>query len=646
MVTADVTLPIASNTQSIEVTDVGVTLDTTTTQIESSFTTKETQDIPVDSAPGGVLNLSLLTAGVTSSGGSGQGNGPAVGGQRPRNNNFTIEGLDNNNLSSTGQLVSVPNDAVASFSLLQDQFSAEYGHSSGGQFNTIVLSGTNSFHGRAYEYFQNRNLNAIDTLVALQTPAGKSPSNPRYDNNRFGGQIGGPIIKNKLFFFGNFEYNPVGNAAVPAGTVEAPTAAGYATLATIPGVNQTNVAVLKQFEPLASASDGLATCTAKTPHSCVNGVPVDEGLISLIAPSYTNTKAGVGSIDYDIGTNDQFRGRYIYNGVNSINAGAQLPAFAFQVPTKYHLVTMSEYHTFSPNLYNEIRAGYNHYATITNPTQANFPGLTAFPKISIAETNLEMGPTASPGSTFQGLYSLVENLGWVRGNHNFKFGVEGRKWIAGSSSETRIYGEYDYLTLSRYVLDLPPDSLGERTVNGIYSSNQNAVYWYANDSWRLRSNLTANLGVRYEFNGEPSGDKLEALNIAASVPGLISFANPHPQYRDYAPRIGIAYSPGKSGRTSIRAGFNIAYDIRADGPDSQGLPPQVAADCRVGNALSSTCIYTNGAGFLANGGIQQPLPLGFSTPIQPLLPRKPALLFRLPATIRWSNHTLNRGPSA
>src|SRR5207237_7929847 len=135
--------------------------------------------------------------------------GPAVGGQRPRDNNFTIEGVDNNDKGVTGPIIYVPNDAVENFTVLQNQFSPEFGHSAGGQFNTSIKSGTNSFHGVAYEYFQNKNLNAIDNLVALNTNPPDSPKNPRFDNNRFGGQVGGPIIKNKVFFFVNYEYNPI-----------------------------------------------------------------------------------------------------------------------------------------------------------------------------------------------------------------------------------------------------------------------------------------------------------------------------------------------------------------------------------------------------------------------------------------------------
>ena len=156
------------------------------------------------------------------------GTGPSVGGQRPRNNNFTIEGVDNNSGSVTGPLVTVPNDAVAEFTFLQNQFSADFGHSSGGQFNQVVKSGTNQFHGSAYDYLLNRNLNAADNLNAVEG----IPLHPRFDNNRFGGTFGGPIKKNKLFFFVNYEYNPIGTIGA-TGTVCAPTAAGYNTINSI-----------------------------------------------------------------------------------------------------------------------------------------------------------------------------------------------------------------------------------------------------------------------------------------------------------------------------------------------------------------------------------------------------------------------------
>src|SRR6185437_1626774 len=163
--TLNVTLTPGATSETIEVSGVAATIDTTSPQLQTTYDEKFAQDLAVTSAGGlgaGVLNLSLLSPGVTQSSSLGLGAGPSVGGQRPYNNNFTVEGVDNNNKAVTGNLITVPNDAVENFTLLANQFDTEFGHSSGGQFNTTIRSGTNTFHGSLYEYFRNRNLNAVD----------------------------------------------------------------------------------------------------------------------------------------------------------------------------------------------------------------------------------------------------------------------------------------------------------------------------------------------------------------------------------------------------------------------------------------------------------------------------------------------------
>ncbi len=170
--TANFTLQVGGTTQTVEVKEAAATIDTTTAQVQQTFGSEQMAELPMASSGSGVLNLALLNAGVSTAGAVGAGMGPTVGGQRPRNNNFTIEGIDNNNGSVTGPLVTLPNDAVAEFTVLQNQFSPEFGHSSGGQFNQIVKSGTNEIHGSAYEYLENRNLNAADNLsVHRRQPA-------------------------------------------------------------------------------------------------------------------------------------------------------------------------------------------------------------------------------------------------------------------------------------------------------------------------------------------------------------------------------------------------------------------------------------------------------------------------------------------
>src|SRR5437867_1153353 len=234
-VTANLTLNVGGVTAQVQVTESPALINTTNAQVQSTYTGLMASELPLAANPsgGGIINLSLTGAGVTSSGGVGVGTGPAIGGNRPRNNNFMIEGADNNRKDVTGPILDLPPDSIVEFTVLQNQFSAEFGHSSGGQFNTVLKSGTNEIHGVAYEYFQNRKLNAIDEASKRQfTPTAARPTltKPRFDQNTVGGAIGGPIIKNKLFAFGDYDYNPLGQESVPSAPVLAPTAAGYSAL--------------------------------------------------------------------------------------------------------------------------------------------------------------------------------------------------------------------------------------------------------------------------------------------------------------------------------------------------------------------------------------------------------------------------------
>ena len=248
-----------------------------------------------------MYNLALLGAGVSTSGGVGQGFGPAVAGQRPDNNSFFLDGSSNNNYYDPAPLAYVSTDAIGEFTLLQNQFAPEFGGGSGGIFNALVKSGTNQIHGSIYEYLQNRNLNAVNALDAV---AGYT-SNPRYDNNRLGATIGGPIIKNKLFYFGNFEYNPIGFSAVPGSPLFAPTAAGYSTLAASRESARPIWRNFKSMFPRRPTNDqGDIT---------VQGTQIPIGSISFNNPAYTNNYDALVSLDYNISDKDQLRGRWIYN---------------------------------------------------------------------------------------------------------------------------------------------------------------------------------------------------------------------------------------------------------------------------------------------------------------------------------------------
>ena len=631
--TADIQTSIAGSATTVEVTGQAATIDTTTANIGSTFESKEIADSPTTSTGSGVLNLSLLNAGVATTGGIGVGSGPSVSGQRPRNNNFTVEGVDNNSLSVTGPLIQIPNDAVEQFTVLQNDFSPEFGHSSGGQFNQTVKSGTNQFHGKLYEYFQNRNLNAENSQDALsQVSNGEKPFVPRYDNNRFGGQFGGPIIKNKLFFFTDWEYNPVGLTG-SASTACAPTAAGYATLgALFPG---NNLATLQKYVAPAgsqatSPSDicsgagynftgglvGFSQVTPGTPStlwgSGTSFVNIPIGDVGFNGPYYYNSLNTANSFDWNISEKDQLRGRLGYTRYSAIDNAAQDPTFWDTTPQRYWLATLSEYHNFSPNVNNELRGGFNRYAQAYPTGSQTFPGLNVFPNLQFYELNgLQLGPDGNaPQETIQNMYQFVDNVSWVKGKHSFKFGGEFRWYISPQTFTQRVRGDYEWNYLSDYLNDYSPNpnqgDFAERSAgNVVYYGNRKAVYWYAGDTWRVTPKFTFTYGVRYEWTGEPlAATTLQPLNSISNVPGLVSFGAPTTQKANFMPRVGLAYAPDPN--TSIRAGFTMANDVLFDNLGILSLPPQVQQTCDTlppgGGGQSASCFWSYN-NFLASGGL-------------------------------------------
>ena len=606
--TLNLTLTLGATNETIEVSGVAPTIDTTSAQLQSTYTERYSEDLGITSAGGtgaGVLNLSLLSPGVAQVSSMGIGVGPSVGGQRPYNNNFTVEGVDNNNKSVTGNLITVPNDAVENFTLLANQFNTEFGHSSGGQFNTTIKSGTNTFHGSLYEYFRNRNLNAIDNAFVLQG----FTSNPRFDSNRYGATLGGPIIKNKLFFFTNFERQPISLTATAGGQVSTPTAAGLAAIAADPKLSATNFGIFKQYVPVApTGTDCLPYTAAPANGSCAAG-SVAIGAVSVSAPAWQNFENFVQGVDYNISTSDQLRGRYIYNKLDKVDQSANLSSFYTIQPYRWHLFTLGEYHTFTPAILNEFRVGFNRYYNNTPAGNFQFPGLDAFPNIQLFDlgSGLQLGPDSqAPQFTIQNLYQFVDNVSWTKGTHTLKFGGEYRWYISPQSFTQRQRGDYWYNSTRLFLEDFSPDNFGERSQGALtYYGNQKAVYWYANDNWKVKSHLTLDLGIRYEYTTISSSESRQALNTLSNTPSImvtgganqpLLFNAPRAPKNNWAPRVGFAYSPGTSGNTSIRGGFGMAYDVLYDNIGILAVPPQVGAT----NDVDPTTQTPN---FLAKGGL-------------------------------------------
>jgi hypothetical protein len=628
--TRNARLTPGATSETVEVTGAAPTIDTTTAQLQSTYDPQYSQDLGLTSAGGagaGVLNLSLLSPGVTNGSAMGDGVGPSVGGQRPRDNNFTVEGVDNNNKSVTGALITVPPEAVENFTLLSNQFNSEFGHSSGGQFNTTVKSGTNKFHGSAYEYFRNRNLNAVDQTWVQQGLT----SNPRFDSNRFGGTIGGPIIKDKLFFFTNFERNPVGFISVGGGAVQTPTAAGLAAMGADPNLNATNFGIFKQYIPAATTPSGCITYNGTTnsgstqigtnPYvapangSCAAG-SVEVGNVSIVPAAWQSWTNFVQSVDYNMSDKDQIRGRFIYNKENLLDNAAQLGTFFAPYSITYELINASEYHTFTPNLTNEFRVGFNRFDETIPAGNFKYPGLDQFPNITLFDlgNGLNVGPDGNaPQFTIQDFYQIVDNVSLVKGKHTIKVGGEYRWYISPQGFTQRSRGDYEYNATQVYLEDFAPDNFGQRsTGSSTYYGNEKAIYFYVNDTWRVSQHLSVNAGVRYEYTTTPIGENRQILNAISNTPSILVpqagnqalvFGEPQAPKNNWAPRIGFAYSPGSSGNTSIRAGFGMAYDTLYDNIGSLAVPPQIGSTENVAAGLPPPNVAPLTPNFLSNGGL-------------------------------------------
>jgi hypothetical protein len=629
--TADISLKVGTSA-SVEVSaEAGAVLDTTTTNLTTTFSNVELSDLPTAAIGGagqsGVLNVSLLSPGVASSGGLGIGVGPSIGGNRPRDNNFEIEGIDNNNKAVTGPLVYVPNDATGDFTLITNQFSPDFGHSAGGQFNTTVVSGTNTFHGRVYEYFQNRNLNAESGIAG-----GKIP-NPPYDNNRYGGQVGGPVFKDHLFFFGSLERNKI--AQQISGYICTPTSVGMTklnSLASSYGFSATNLAQFTEYvQPANFFGAGSATlgidagsdnaCGSQT--SGYEYLPVTNGLTGssqlttniplgnylYSGPDATGFYALTTSVDYTINSKDQIRVRFIKDWENDTDYGAGqnlFPEFYIPQPFKWYLFALSEYHTFTPNLTNEFRLGFNRYSNSFGEGGFSYPGLSAFPELNYYDMgNMQLGVDENaPQFTIQNLYQATDNVSYVKGKHTFKIGFDGRKYISPQGFTQRARGDYEWNVTDQFLHDLAPDDNGfaERSAGSqTYYGDQTALYGYGNDTWRVAPKVTVNVGLRYEFTSVPVGERAQQLNIKASVPGMVSFNAPQPQYKNFAPRLGISWAPDE--KTSVRAGLGFAYDVLFDNLGTLSFPPQYSVTEDVGVAGYPGFLSPN---FLKNGGLPAP----------------------------------------
>ncbi|MBC7899854.1 MAG: TonB-dependent receptor, partial [Saprospiraceae bacterium] len=532
-----------------------------------------------------------------------------IGGVRPRGNTFNVDGVDNDDPGVTGPVTAPIQDAVQEFTLLQNNFNAEFGAGAGGQFNTVTRSGTNQYHGSVFTYIDTEKLNAPSTSEGSQ---GRKNF---LKQARYGGTFGGPLPffnfgdgngptfisgKNKLFFFGAFEKVFNEGAGAPAGTAFLPTQAGLNQIAAIPGVSPFVISILRNNVALAATADPDATSEFGTVLG-VSGIPF--GPVALSVPNTFTTKSYQFNIDHLPNEKNQLRYRYSDSRLSAEQSGNGGLAFNNFSVFNTKLFSANWINTISSNVINDLRLSYRE-AIADNPLVD--PALSDFPNIEVLSLNLLVGPGGNlPQSGADYSYQVYDSLTFVQGDHTFKFGGEFRNVITSTNFLPRERGDYQYSNFDLLLRDDAPDNVNIRgTGSGAFVANNYRLYSFAQDDWKVRPNLTLNLGVRYEYQSLPRDAALQELNAVSTVPGVIEFGVPKTDKNNLAPRIGFAWAPnwdtsvgrllfGKQGDSSIRANYSMAYFTNFSNLVLLNLPPQLQAENRFSGSATQ---------FLQNGG--------------------------------------------
>jgi hypothetical protein len=582
--TLDVVLQAGNVSASVDVTGQieGITLNKTNPTIGATLTARQAVELPL-SAGRNVNNLALLSPNVSAAPGS---SGISANGQRARNNNFTIDGSDNNDISVTIPTSPVVPEAVGEFQIQTNPYNVEYGRNSGAQINIITKSGTNDFHGDLFEYYGGSGLNALDNIEkqnGLTRPA-------RYNRNQYGFDIGGPVLlphfgeggspigyngRNRTFFFYLYQGDRTKTGAQLGSNVRIPTPTGFAALSTVPlrpGQSAasrqavlSSISFLGGFYAQNPAFRSFQnTCINGTGAQCVGGQFIQTALTNFPIIQPTDIFNHTLRIDHKLTNNDNLTFRYIYNSPTNTNQISNLgfgSRFAGNQVIKDNNFALSETHVFSANLLNEFRFSFIRRNLAFPENDPTTPSTTISGNFSIG------GASNFPQGRIQNSFQYSDTLSYLRGRHSFKFGLDIRR--------IQLFNLAAFDSKGTFVFDNLQDFLNNRASTfrqalqtATFDARQTQQFYFVQDDIRLRPNLTLNLGLRYETAGVPFGffGATDPQSLAALVPGPVKRDK-----NNFAPAVGVVYSPRAEGglarrlfgdgATSIRVGYRINYDI-------------------------------------------------------------------------------------
>jgi len=582
-------------------------IETTSDTLGGSLTASEMANLPVNGRD--YTKLIFLTPGIAGSpdqitDSPGSFGVFSVNGARGRANNFLLDGTDMNDgyhnipALNQGGVFAVPSailpvDAIAEMHVLSN-FGAEYGRNAGGIILFVTKSGTNAFHGAALEYFRN---NAFDARNYFD-PAGPGgqPQAP-FHNNQYGGSFGGPIVRDKTFFYANYEGQRERGGSVSIDTVPS-IATGHGPNGSLTSADATNPIIVNLLSAATTAKRGAPLWpAANIPGTFFGGPNGDSGSAVVITPFRNRVDSFIGKIDHTINTNNTFSGRYYYS--NSEQAfplalsptGGQLPGGNTVTPTIVHLVSLSLVTSLSPTKTNEARLGWNRFYEAFLPADQGFhpdttglcmavtgtacptsgPGDSGLPVITIGGGISRLGATSSdPRHRVDTNWQALDNFEWKIGRHDLKFGYEYRRTTIATIVDSSSRGRLNFATVADFLNGTP--SSGNLVIGSNRNRNtvQNSDGLFIEDSFRATSRLTLIGGLRWDYSGVIGEKKnLGSECVFSAGPtctltqlgtGGLSSGLYNSDYKNFAPRLSIAYDAFGKGKTIIRAGWGIFYD--------------------------------------------------------------------------------------
>jgi Carboxypeptidase regulatory-like domain len=617
-------LPVGSVQEAIEVSGAAVgPIELESTQLSTLVDSKTMSDLPLLTR--NAYELVLLSPGVIQP--NNGNNGFAVNGSRDRNNNFLLDGVDNNDPSVPGRgsgIVGINPDSAQEFRVITNNFDPEFGRNTGAIIDVVTRSGTNKFHGDAYWFGRYTALGARDFFNRAPNPQNPAPNpqNP-YVRNDFGYSIGGPVIKNRTFFFINNEYQRFRTTLTATSTV--PTAAFKSGFFKAPDGTQVDLRSATSPGNLSglSVDPTISKVLSLLPNPNAGDViPGLTGILQFASPDKLNSYTWTGKIDQKLTERHQLTLRYAFNRIVSSNLLHSETAPGIDVvglPIYVHGVFGGLISTLSHSLVNDFKFGWNkvYYALESNCADV-FDPITGTDALGNGrdfvppESNLGRNFSFAIGcqSLFfakelyrnSGTTSYADVITWVKGNHTIKFGGDFRNVRSntannGNSRDALAFNRFQNsggadLAFAQANPDQATQDLAWFLVGGVRPQFQAQFFnkagtrvptdgktfrqhesdGFIQDTWKIRSNFTLNYGLRYQFNGVPfetGGNFSNLFQNADSFATSFTFTEVgagtgHDMYdsdhKNLEPRIGFAWDPYKDGKTSVRGDYGIFHD--------------------------------------------------------------------------------------